>query len=107
MTNTNQSDIPQYCIDDHACAALATGSTAKKAGKRRISFRQHADDDDDNEGSQAGSEQDQIEQQEVNEPLDSALTADQIEEDEQAASAAPSSSELHYLACIEEMSKTS
>ena len=74
-------------------ALVATGSAAKKVGKRRISFRQRADADEDAEGSQAGSEQDEIEQQEADEPLGSALSADCIEEDERPAAAAPSSSE--------------
>lgn len=71
------------------------GSAAKKAGKRRISFRRQAGEENEGSqaGSQTGSQQEDIEQQDdADEPLDSALTADSIEEVEQAATAAPSSS---------------
>ena len=66
---------------------LATGSTAKKAGKRRISFRPLAGNSD-NEQDGSEHEEDDVETQGAAQP---ALSADNIDEDVGPSASAPSS----------------
>lgn len=69
------------------------GSTAKKAGKRRISFRpQPGDSDNEPEGSEQNEEED-VEAQAGAEPV---LSADHIEEDEGPSASAPSSGQHRH-----------
>ena len=68
------------------------GSTAKKASKRRISFRHQAADSDNEE--EAGSQQ-----QGADGPAGTMLSADNIEEDEEPASEAPPSSMVMIYHC--------
>ena len=66
---------------------MLAGSTAKKAGKRRISFRQQHGDNDSEHGS-SDHDEDEIEAEQDAEP---ALTADIIEEDDGPSASAPTS----------------
>lgn len=69
------------------------GSTAKKAGRRRISFRpQPGDSDDEPEGSEHN-EEEEVETQAGAEPV---LSADHIEEDEGPSASAPSSGQHQH-----------
>lgn len=71
---------------------LGAGSAAKRAGKRRISFRpQNSDSHIEQDG---GSQQEEeIEQGGADDAEDTMLSADNIEEDEGPETAAPLSSE--------------
>lgn len=68
------------------------GSAAKKAGRRRISFRPQTGNSD-NEPDDSQHDEDDVEEPGAAEP---ALSADHIEEDEGPSASAPSSGKLHH-----------
>lgn len=71
---------------------VGAGSAAKKAGKRRISFRPQASDSN-NEQDGSSQQEEEVEQAGADDAEDTMLSADNIEEDEAPEPAAPVSSE--------------
>ena len=72
---------------------LSASSTAKKAGRRRISFRAQPGDSDNEQNGSEHDEEDDVETQGGAEP---ALSADNIEEDAHPSPSPPSSGKHHY-----------
>jgi len=78
---------------------VGAGSAAKKAGKRRISFRPQ-NSDSNNEQDGGSQQEEEVEQAGADDAEDTMLSADNIEEDEAPEPAAPLSSEACHYCCL-------
>ena len=95
MQYTMNCSYPYYSIHIVICVYVIkhAGSTAKKAGRRRISFRQQPGDSNNEPDDSQHDEEDEVEAPGAAEPI---LSADHIEEDKGPSASAPSSGGHHH-----------
>jgi len=87
------------CKEPVSEAMVGAGSAAKKAGKRRISFRPQNSDSNIEQDS-VSQQEEEVEQAGADDAEDTMLSADNIEEDEEPEPAAPLSSEACHQRCL-------